>query len=74
MSRLEKIAQEAEQLDRHEQFLLVERLARNLGPTKEHQEAWARESQRRADAFDRGEMEAYDASEVFKQIRKLIGK
>ena len=71
MSKVEQLAKEVEQLDRHEQFLLFERLARNLGPSKEHTEAWSKESQRRADAYARGEIQGHDADKVMKELRKI---
>ncbi len=74
MSALEFVTTEAEKLDRHSQFLLIEKLARQLGETSEHREAWLEESRRRAEAVDRGEMELRDASEVFARVRKMIGK
>lgn len=70
----ETIAHEAEQMAPHDQFLLAERLVRKLGETKEHRDAWAAESQRRADAIDRGEMETVDGSEALMRIRKIVGK
>ena len=42
----ESIAREVEQLDRHEQFVLAERLNKKLGETHEHREAWIAESQK----------------------------
>jgi|GEM_PF-5379072 hypothetical protein len=74
MSALEYVTHEAEKLDEHSQFLLAERLARKLGQTVEHREAWSEESKRRAEAYDRGEIAAIDAQDVFKNIRNLIGK
>ena len=72
MSALEHVTIEAEKLDRHSQFLLVETLTRRLGETSEHREAWSKESSRRIEAYKLGEIEAYDASEVFEQMRNLI--
>ncbi len=72
MSALEFVTTEAEKLDRHSQFLLIEKLARQLGETSEHREAWLAESRKRADAVDRGEMETIPADEVFRQMRNLI--
>ncbi len=74
MSALEHVTAEAEKLDRHSQFILVERLARQLGRTTEHRDAWSEESKRRAESYDRGEIEAIDAEDVFKNLRNLIGK
>ncbi|HEY3876445.1 MAG TPA: hypothetical protein VGM92_13300 [Candidatus Kapabacteria bacterium] len=70
----ESIAREAEQLETHEQFLLTERLARHLGRTREHKEAWSNESQARAEAIDRGEMKTLDASETLKMVRSIVRK
>lgn len=72
MSTLEHVTIEAEKLDRHSQFLLVEKLTRHLGETSEHREAWSKESSWRMDAYKRGDLEAYDASDVFQQMRDLI--
>ena len=74
MSALEHVITEAEKLDQHSQFLLAERLARKLGQTAEHRAAWSEESRRRADAYDRGEIESIDAEEVFRNLRNLIRK
>ncbi len=70
----ETIAREAEQLDPHERAILAERLVENVIETSEHRAAWLAESRRRAEAYDRGEIEAFDAADVFKEIRKMIGK
>jgi hypothetical protein len=69
---LDSIVSEAEKLDRHSQYILVEKLMRHLGETSEHREAWSKESSRRIEAYKRGEIESYDASEVFQQMRNLI--
>lgn len=74
MSALEYITHEAEKLDPHSQFLLAERLVSKLGQTAEHRAAWSEESRNRADAFDRGEIDAVDANEAFQSLRTLIGK
>lgn len=70
----ETIAREAEQLDPQKRYQLAERLMRNLPPSKEHREAWLAESQRRADAVDRGEMELIEGEEALAALRKLLGK
>ncbi len=67
----ESIASEAEQLSEPERRLLAERLMRSVKPSKAHMDAWAVESQRRAEAYDRGEMKAYDADEVMRELRKI---
>jgi hypothetical protein len=74
MSALERVTFEAEQLDPHSQFLLAERLTRKLGQTAEHRSAWAAEAKQRFEAYERGEIKAIDADEVFRNIRALIGK
>jgi hypothetical protein len=74
MSALERIASEAEKLDSHSQFLLAERLTRKLGQMAEHRTAWAEEAKQRFEAYERGEIKAIDAEEVFKNLRSLIGK
>jgi hypothetical protein len=54
--------------------MLAERLVENIIATSEHRQAWLAESKRRAEAYDRGEIEAFDAAEVHARVRKLIGK
>ncbi|MDP4198570.1 MAG: addiction module protein [Bacteroidota bacterium] len=68
----ESIAADAERLDTREQILLAQRLMRNAGPSHEHREAWLAESQRRAEAYDRGEMEAFDGDDVMRELHQLI--
>jgi hypothetical protein len=70
----ESIAREAEQLGREDRHRLAERLTRDLKPTKEHKEAWYQESKRRSEVYDRGEMKAYDAEDVMKELRKITRK
>ena len=52
--------------------MLAERLIENVIETSEHRQAWLAESKRRAEAYDRGEMEAFDVADVFHKVRKMI--
>lgn len=70
----ESVAHDAEQLSRHDQFLLVEQLSMRLGESPEHRDAWAEEAQRRAEAIERGEMKTIDAFEALRDLRTVIDK
>jgi putative addiction module component (TIGR02574 family) len=70
----ETIAREAEQLDPSDRARLAERLVESVIESSPHRAAWLAESKRRAEAYDRGEIEGFDAAEVFKDVRKMIGK
>jgi len=70
----DRIVHQVAKLDRHSRFLLAERIVRELGEQPEHRKAWGDEAERRADAYDNGEMKAIDAKETFEHVRKMIGK
>jgi putative addiction module component (TIGR02574 family) len=64
-TRTASIAQEAEQLPASDRIKLVEHLLTTLDkPDPEIDKAWAEESDRRLDAYLRGEMSARDAKDV----------
>ena len=41
---------------------------------KKREGAWAAESERRIDAYDKGELKARDAKDVFADLKKKLGK
>lgn len=68
----EQVLKEALDLPPQERAELVERLLATFqSPPDPHlDELWAREAEDRLDAYDRGELHAVPAEEVFDQIRK----
>jgi len=66
-----QIFEEALGLPANEKALLAEQLLASLdfSSSKSIDEMWARESENRIDAYERGEMKAIPADEVFKKIR-----
>jgi putative addiction module component (TIGR02574 family) len=63
--RVKSIAQEAERLPAEDRIELVEHLLSTLDkPDPEIDKAWAEESERRIDAYLRGEIPARDAEDV----------
>jgi hypothetical protein len=74
LTTVEDIFQAAELLDRRSQYELAERLMEKLGESPEHHALWAAESRRRSEAYEKGEIGASDAAEVFSRVRRLIGK
>ena len=54
--------------------MLASAVHQNLESRDFIHQAWLKESQRRADTVDRGEMTSRDADEVMADIRKLIQK
>src|SRR5574337_361281 len=71
-SLLEEIEAAALQLAPTERARLAERLLASLEEDDEILAAWVEEAERRADAFDRGEMEAVDADEAIAQARARV--
>ncbi len=64
------IFEEALRLPANEKALLAEQLlaSLDLSSSKSIDEMWARESENRIDAYERGEMKAIPAKEVFEKI------
>ncbi len=59
-------------LDRESKTHLAERLAIDLASDDAHTSAWVEESNRRFDAYKRGEIEAVDAKEAIAKIRARL--
>lgn len=71
---LEDIEAAALQLEPTDRARLAERLLASLEQDDEILAAWVEEAERRADAFDRGEMVAIDFEESLARLRaKLTG-
>ncbi len=70
----EEVLTEALALDRESKAQLADRLAIDLANDNEHLRAWVEESNRRFDAYKRGEIEAHDAKEVLARIRASLSK
>lgn len=72
----EQILKEALALPPQERAELVERLLATFQapPDPKLDELWARESEDRLAAYDRGELEAIPAEEVFERIRQRRSK
>ena len=68
----EQILKQALALTPHERAELVEQLLATFqSPPDPHiDELWAREAEDRLDAYDRGELKAVPAAEVFEKIRQ----
>lgn len=74
----ENIAQAARQLPYDEKAALAQLLFEELGSgqfaSKEIEAAWIEESERRLDAYLRGEMTASPTDEVIARVRSRIGR
>lgn len=71
-SSLEKIEAQAKALSAEERAKLAEAMLESLhSPVTEIEAAWAEEIERRVAAFDRGEIPAYAAEDVFAEARRL---
>lgn len=69
---LEEIERQARTLGAEERAQLVEALLESLHvPISDVEAAWTQEIEDRVAAFDRGEMPAYPAEEVFAEARRL---
>lgn len=73
-SPLEDIEAAALQLAPSERAHLAERLLVSLDEDDEILAAWVEEAERRADAFDRGEIESVDFDEAITQARARIAR
>ncbi len=71
-SPLEDIEAAALQLATSDRAKLAERLLISLEEDDEILASWVAEAERRADAFDRGEMEAIDFDEAIAQARSRL--
>jgi putative addiction module component (TIGR02574 family) len=69
---LKKIEEQAKALSAEERAKLAESMLESLHtPVSEIEAAWAEEIERRVAAFDRGEIPAYAAEDVFAEARRL---
>lgn len=69
---LKKIEEQAKALSAEERAKLAEAMLESLhAPISEIEAAWAEEIERRVAAFDRGEIPAYAAEDVFAEARRL---
>jgi putative addiction module component (TIGR02574 family) len=69
----ESVRDDALALEPSGQALLVEDIVDSLSHTP-HMEAWLNESERRLDAYHRGEIKAVDMEESLKRVERLISK
>ncbi len=69
---LKQIEEQARALTAEERARLVESLLESLhSPLAEIEAAWAEEIEQRVAAFDRGEIPAFAAEDVFAEARRL---
>jgi len=69
---LKQIEEQAKALSAEERAKLAESMLESLrAPVSEIEAAWAEEIERRVTAFDRGEIAAYPAEDVFAEARRL---
>lgn len=69
---LKQIEEQAKGLSAEERARLAESMLESLHtPVSEIEAAWAEEIERRVAAFDRGEIPAYPAEDVFAEARRL---
>ncbi len=69
----ESVRHEALALEPARQALLVEEIVDQLSHTP-HMQAWLEESERRLDAYHRGEIKAVDMEGTLERIERLISK
>jgi putative addiction module component (TIGR02574 family) len=69
----ESVRNDALALEPSRQALLVEEIVDSLSHTPQMR-AWLDESERRLDAYHRGEIKAVDMEESLKRIERLISK
>ena len=71
-AKLKELERQARQLAAEERAELAETLIESLHSSiAEIEAAWAKEIEDRVAAFDRGEMPAYSAEDVFAEARRL---
>lgn len=69
---LQQVLQQARALSAEDRAKLVETLLESLQPPiSDVEKAWAEEIEQRIAAFDRGEISAYSAENVFADARRL---
>ena len=69
---LKQIEEQARALSAEDRAKLAEAMLESLhAPLSEIQSAWAEEVERRVAAFDRGEIPAYAAEDVFAEARRM---
>lgn len=69
---LEQIEEQARALSAEDRARLVEALLASLhSATSDIEKAWAEEIEQRIAAFDRGEISAYPAEDVFADARRM---
>lgn len=69
---LEQIEEQARALSTEERAQLAESLLDSLhSPISDVEKAWAEEIEQRITAFDRGEISAYPAEDVFADARRI---
>ena len=70
---LEQIEEQARELTPEERAKLAQSLLESLrAPVAEVEAAWAKEIDRRVAAFDRGELPAYPAEDIFAEARRIL--
>ena len=70
---LHEIERQAQELEAEERAKLAESMLESLrNPISEIESAWAEEIESRVAAFDRGDMPAVSAEEVFAEARSLL--
>ena len=70
---LEQLEAQARELAADERAKLAQSLLDSLhAPVAEVEAAWAKEIDRRVTAFDRGELPAYPAEDVFAEARRIL--
>lgn len=71
---LKQIEEQALSLSAEERAKLAEVMLESLSaPLAEVEEAWAKEIEQRIEAYDRGEIPAYAAEDVFAEAKHIIG-
>jgi putative addiction module component (TIGR02574 family) len=69
---LKQIEEQAKGLSAEERAKLAQSMLESLhAPMSEIESAWAEEVERRVAAFDRGEIPAYPAEDVFAEARRM---
>ncbi len=70
---LDRIEKQAQELSADERARLAESMLESLQVhVAEVETAWADEIERRVAAFDRGEIQAYPAEDVFAEVRNML--
>ena len=75
MSNVPRVAEEALKLSPTERAELIDLLFESFDPSQparpsEIEQAWAAEAESRIDAFDKGELRAIPAEDVFRRLEK----